>query len=697
MFVLAASADADAAEFTWAGSDEGADNKWTTPGNWQPSTGFPSANDGATIRSATAPSAISLTGRTKLRALTFDPGALHSCEIAGGSFLFGDGATITFKKLPGDVGTGKSASQTIASSLSLSGTVHFANLNRHYLGGEKLHLTGAVSGDGTFVVAGVRHGILQLGGDNSKYRGSFVINTGSLMLGHSAALGSGRAPVTLNGGAIVIGARVSTTHDLVVTADADWDAHGPNGNHDGTITIRDGATLAVKNGGGNTTTWRGAITGQGDLRFAAHGTTFAGSKANTLTGTTIVGGTRGSTILARPPGTDVIAGPLVMADSGTLRWQSDEQLADTTAITFAGDFPKLDLHGHHETAGVLDLQGDARIELGDGGSIKFAESSGIAWKLGSILLISGPGRVHVGVDANSLTETQIAQIGFVDPPGMKAGTHTARLHTDGSLQPSGQLVVPRDLPVDQSPEHQAKRRALYNIDGLERLTGHATPLTKPGTVISVFGDSITWGGGYLRIVRSALDTGAGTRALGVKLINHGVNGGGVLAIRDGDTNLSHFGNTKPKPFAETIAVDKTDVAVIFIGVNDVWWRKTPPETFERALRDLVAQAEANGTKPVLATLAILKEVVGGRNPACDTFADLTRKVARDTGATLVDLRAAFMACMENESIEVRPGGSWTSNGKLLTHDGVHTNARGDQIISDHIAEGIVRAFNPKKE
>jgi lysophospholipase L1-like esterase len=48
--------------------------------------------------------------------------------------------------------------------------------------------------------------------------------------------------------------------------------------------------------------------------------------------------------------------------------------------------------------------------------------------------------------------------------------------------------------------------------------------------------------------------------------------------------------------------------------------------------------------------------------------------------------------MENESVVVRPGGDWTSNGQYLTHDGVHPNSRGEQILADLIAQGIYEAL-----
>lgn len=687
-----------AAEFTWLGGGDG--KSWTAPANWSPATGTPGSADLAVIKSAGAPSTIVLPAKTPLQALVFDPGALHSCRIEGGLLSLTKGGRITFRKLPKDVGSGQSASQTLASTLQLAGTVQVANLNRHYLGGEKLHLAGSISGQGTVVVGGVRHGIVQLSGDNSAYQGRFVVETGSLMLSNSAALGSGVAPVTLNGGAIVIGARVSTTHDFVVAKNADWDAHGPNGNHEGTITIEQDATLAVKNGGGNTMTWRGVLTGPGDVRFAAHGTTFAGENANTLGGTFFVGGTRGATILARQNGVPVISGPLVMTDHGTLRWSADEQVVDTVPVSFAGTMPTLELRGHRERVGTLNLQGDGQIDLGEATArLAFADSSSTGWDPDKVLLILNGGQergtIRFGQSDQALTEAQLARIGFVDPAGYPKGTYTAELTSNGTIQATGKTVVPLNLPIDRSAEATDQRKAHYQVPGLANLTGKATPLKKENAVISFYGDSITWGGGYLRVIQSALASGAGTKKLGIKLINHGVNGGGVLALRDGDKGTAHFGNTKPLPFAQSIAADKADLAVIYIGVNDVWWRKTTPEVFEQALRDLVKQVQENRTVPVLATLALLKEQVGQRDPKCDQFAETTRKVALDTGTTLVDLRSAFMACLETESIVVRPGGAWTSDPSWLTHDGVHMNSRGDQLLAEQLAQGIYSALSKK--
>ena len=136
------------------------------------------------------------------------------------------------------------------------------------------------------------------------------------------------------------------------------------------------------------------------------------------------------------------------------------------------------------------------------------------------------------------------------------------------------------------------------------------------------------------------------------------------------------------------------MAVIYIGVNDVWWKKSTPEEYGGMLRELITQAKANKTIPVLATLAILKDSPIHPNPQCDVYAEVMRKVGRETGTVVVDLRAAFMACLANESVTVRPGGSWTIDAHWLNHDGVHTTGRADALLANLIAQGIYEALAP---
>jgi alpha-N-acetylglucosaminidase len=244
-------------------------------------------------------------------------------------------------------------------------------------------------------------------------------------------------------------------------------------------------------------------------------------------------------------------------------------------------------------------------------------------------------------------------------------------------------------PPAANASEAALREKLYDIDGLTELSGKSSPLTD-GMTIDFFGDSITWLNGYITSLNGAIASGEGTKGKRIKLVNRGINGGGVQQVHEGAEGAGYPGNSPQAAFAKLIASDKADVAVVFIGINDVWWRKTAPDAFEKAMRDIAAEAKANHTKLVLATLTVHGELPDGKNAddaKIDQFAEITRKVARDTGATLVDLRSAYAAFLHdhNSSTAAKPSG-------ILTYDGVHPNGDGVKLLANLIADGIFRAL-----
>jgi hypothetical protein len=100
---------------------------------------------------------------------------------------------------------------------------------------------------------------------------------------------------------------------------------------------------------------------------------------------------------------------------------------------------------------------------------------------------------------------------------------------------------------------------------------------------------------------------------------------------------------------------------------------------------------------VLATLTVYQEKREGSNPMdkkCDRYAEITRKVARSNGATLVDLRSVYRAYLRNQNAELRVDGglNYLSTG-VLTYDSVHPGANGNGLLADHISRGIHDALN----
>jgi lysophospholipase L1-like esterase len=262
------------------------------------------------------------------------------------------------------------------------------------------------------------------------------------------------------------------------------------------------------------------------------------------------------------------------------------------------------------------------------------------------------------------------------------------------------VVAQTTPPFDTSPEAIAARTAVYSVPGRANLTATGSPL-KPSTKIDFFGDSITWLNGYVSNIQAAINTGPGTAGKGIVCINRGDNGAGVLQILNGDGGGNGFGGVNQQPFANLLTNDHANVAVVFIGVNDVWIKNTLPSTFEQSLRTIVAEGRAADVTMVLATLAVNGEKPDGTNTndtTYDQFAQITRDVAASTGSTLVDLRTAYIDYEMNNNPPVPgrgPGGITYAVSGILTYDGVHPTALGNTLLSDLISEGIYKALVPE--
>jgi lysophospholipase L1-like esterase len=183
----------------------------------------------------------------------------------------------------------------------------------------------------------------------------------------------------------------------------------------------------------------------------------------------------------------------------------------------------------------------------------------------------------------------------------------------------------------------------------------------------------------------------------MRLINRGINGGGILAVRDGTDTGAYVSpqnqNGNQAGFAEVLKHDRATIAVMIIGINDVWWRDTAPETYAAALRDIAAAAKQQGTQLILVTLTGIGEKPDGTNPydtACDQFAELVREVARECEVPLVDLRRVFRAYQQNHNARLRLDGRVVPRSEfLLTYDGVHLTAVGNELVANHLASAIV--------
>ncbi len=221
-----------------------------------------------------------------------------------------------------------------------------------------------------------------------------------------------------------------------------------------------------------------------------------------------------------------------------------------------------------------------------------------------------------------------------------------------------------------------------NAAGIDSLTAKDTPLSK-GEVIAFFGDSITQAGarkgGYCRLINDAIQKAHPD--LGVKVVYAGISGHKVPDLQ--------------KRVDRDIIKKKPTVVFIYIGINDVWHsirgRGTPIEKFDSGLRALIKKIKATGAKIVLCTPSTIGEKIDGSNkldPLLKEYAAISRKVAKDTGSTLCDLRKAFLTHLKKHNPNNKSRG-------ILTGDGVHLNKAGNQFVANQAAEAIALALRKK--
>lgn len=218
--------------------------------------------------------------------------------------------------------------------------------------------------------------------------------------------------------------------------------------------------------------------------------------------------------------------------------------------------------------------------------------------------------------------------------------------------------------------------------GLSALTASDSPLAK-GEVIAFFGDSITQGGarpgGYCRLIAEAIEKQR--PELGVKIVYAGISGHKVPNLQG--------------RLERDVLAKKPTIVFIYIGINDVWHsirgNGTSKEDFDAGLRDLIKKITATGAKVVLCTPSTIGEKTDGSNDLdsmLEEYSAISRKVAAGTGVTLCDLRKAFLDHLKQHNKDNKPRG-------VLTGDGVHLNAAGNQFVAEQAAEAIARALKKK--
>jgi lysophospholipase L1-like esterase len=198
----------------------------------------------------------------------------------------------------------------------------------------------------------------------------------------------------------------------------------------------------------------------------------------------------------------------------------------------------------------------------------------------------------------------------------------------------------------------------------------ATDPVKPLKII-FFGDSITHAGvnpgGYIDKLKSALDKN------GIK-DNYQIIGAGIGGNKVYDLYFR---------LEEDVLNQNPDVVVIWVGVNDVWHKRsfgtgTDIDKFEKFYVAMIKKMQAQGAKVIVTTPATIGERTDFSNELdgdLNLYSQKLRDIAAKYDCPVADLRKEFLKYNLEKNTNNKESG-------ILTSDRVHLNEAGNQLVAD---------------
>ena len=199
--------------------------------------------------------------------------------------------------------------------------------------------------------------------------------------------------------------------------------------------------------------------------------------------------------------------------------------------------------------------------------------------------------------------------------------------------------------------------------------------------IIFFGDSITQAGagpgGYIKKMDSIL--AQTNKAANYELIGAGISGNKIY-----DLYLRMEADVLAK---------SPDAVVIFIGVNDVWHKRTSgtgtdPDKFENFYNAIIKKLKEKNIAVYLCTPAAIGEKTDFTNSLdgdLNNYAAIIRKIAATNNCPLIDLRQSFLDHLKTANRDNKDRGT-------LTTDGVHLNVAGNIFVAQKMFDALQKGF-----
>ena len=201
---------------------------------------------------------------------------------------------------------------------------------------------------------------------------------------------------------------------------------------------------------------------------------------------------------------------------------------------------------------------------------------------------------------------------------------------------------------------------------------------KPLKII-FFGDSITQAGirpdGYIDKLKQMLDKN------GIK-DNYQLIGAGIGGNKIYDLYLR---------LEEDVLEQKPDVVVIWVGVNDVWHKRTfgtgtDIDKFEKFYVAIIKKLQSQGVKVIVATPSTIGERTDFSNEQdgdLNRYSQIMRDIAAKYDCPVADFRKAFLTYIVEKNKDNRESG-------ILTSDRVHLNEAGNQLVADILYKLLIK-------
>ena len=144
---------------------------------------------------------------------------------------------------------------------------------------------------------------------------------------------------------------------------------------------------------------------------------------------------------------------------------------------------------------------------------------------------------------------------------------------------------------------------------------------------------------------------------------------------------------------EDVLSKNPDVVLIYVGVNDVWHKRTygtgtDADKFEKFYTAIIEKLQAKNIKVILCTPAAIGEKTDFSNELdgdLNKYSTIIRSLAEKNKLPLVDLRKSFLDYNKQFNTENKESG-------ILTSDKVHLNEQGNKFVAEEMWK-VIKALN----